>query len=89
MDMRAQQTITQKTRVLSVLQGRRVSLYLKDGSVIINVHVIAIRSEGREPTLRYKTPFGEDEVRVEEISRWEPLHPVLFPSHKEVILDLV
>ena len=79
-DIRAQQTIAQKMRELSALQGRRVSLHLKDGSIIINVQAIAIRSEGREPTLRYKTPSGEGEIQVEEISWWEPLHTVLFPS---------
>ena len=42
MDIRDQQTITQKIRELSALQGRRVSLHLKDGSVIINVQVIAM-----------------------------------------------
>jgi len=80
MDIRVQQTTTQKIRELSALQGRSVRLHLKDGSVIINVHVIAIHSEGREPTLRYKTPSGEGEIQVEEISWWEPLHSVLFPS---------
>jgi hypothetical protein len=80
MKIRAKQTITQKIRELSALHGRRVNLHLYDGSIVINVQVVTICSEGREPTLRYKTPSGEGEIRLEEILWWEPLHPVLFPS---------
>jgi hypothetical protein len=63
-----------KARALRNLRGQKVNLRLEDGSVIINVQLLAIHSEAGELTLRYRTPSGKHEIELREILRAEPLN---------------
>lgn len=76
----ASKQVSEKLRALRVLQGRRVNLHLEDGSVIVNVRLSGIHSDERGSLLRYETPFGEAEIKLEDFSWAELLNLVLVPT---------
>jgi hypothetical protein len=59
-------------------QKRRVNLRLIDGSVIVNVQLLSTLKKTHK--LRYRTPFGNAEIALEQLLEIEPLPLLLYTS---------
>jgi hypothetical protein len=64
-------TLDDKERSRHRLRKKRVNLRLIDGSVIVNVQVLSTLTKTQK--LRYRTPFGQAEIALEELLEIEPL----------------
>lgn len=63
--------------------GRNVNLHLKDGSVLINVHVTQVQGNEKNRTLHYQTPNRSAYILLEEVDWIQSLNPHLQPLEGE------
>jgi hypothetical protein len=62
------------------LKKEHVNLRLIDGSVIVNVQLLATLQKTQK--LRYRTPFGNEEIALEKLLEIEPLpFPLTLSNH--------
>jgi hypothetical protein len=62
---------TRWARLVAVWRNRHVNLRLQDGSVIVNVRLLATLL--KKKTVRYRTPSGLREIGIEKLAGIEPL----------------